>query len=259
MMQIDDQGMIISTEIQTYRVEQQRMSMIERAALQTIRGLVAHQPNSSDAASTLEGYTRMPSTPQGLKRPNGAHFLITREGRIVQTASLFTQTQHVGALRSRALLELSCSQRMKKQLSAEATHKAEKQKDVPQRYTDNTDSVGIEMVGLCRLPEVVDIARLDCFELAELRGLLKVKELPAQLIVNTLDFVQANDRDKKAKLLNIVGVYDVITGAQQGALSFLIEELMDTFNISPTEVQRHPAVSYKNSTEAQSAHITTWH
>lgn len=50
-------------------------------------------------------------------------------------------------------------------------------------------------------------------------------------------------------------VYEPITPAQQTSLSWLVGKLRATYNISLTEVFRHPEVSWKNETEASSA---TW-
>lgn len=50
-------------------------------------------------------------------------------------------------------------------------------------------------------------------------------------------------------------VYEALTEQQQASLKWLISELQITFNLPTVEVFRHPVVSWKNATEAESA---TW-
>src|SRR5262245_47429295 len=47
--------------------------------------------------------------------------------------------------------------------------------------------------------------------------------------------------------------YDVVTGAQNDSLKWLVGELRATLNVPTTEVFRHPDVSRKNPTEASTA------
>ena len=85
-----------------------------------------------------------------LRRINGAHFLIDKDGTIYQVASLHRQTWHVGKLRSRCVAEHRCSATELHALShfsPTAEHRREMAKHVPQRYPSNEDSVGIEIVG----------------------------------------------------------------------------------------------------------------
>jgi len=80
----------------------------------------------------------------------GAHFLIDKDGTIYQVASLYKQTWHVGKLRARCLAEHRCSQadlNALRHFSPTNEHQREMQKQVPDRYPSNEDSVGIEIVG----------------------------------------------------------------------------------------------------------------
>lgn len=49
------------------------------------------------------------------------------------------------------------------------------------------------------------------------------------------------------------GVYEKVTAQQNASLQWLISELTSTFGVSMTEIFRHPVVSRKNPSEAQSA------
>jgi N-acetyl-anhydromuramyl-L-alanine amidase AmpD len=48
-------------------------------------------------------------------------------------------------------------------------------------------------------------------------------------------------------------VYEKVTAQQNASLQWLISELTSTFGVSMTEIFRHPVVSRKNPSEAQSA------
>ena len=47
--------------------------------------------------------------------------------------------------------------------------------------------------------------------------------------------------------------FEQVTAAQNQSLKWLISELSLTLNLSPTEIFRHPVLSYKNLTEAETA------
>ena len=49
------------------------------------------------------------------------------------------------------------------------------------------------------------------------------------------------------------GVYEAVNAQQNASLHWLISELTSTFGIPMTEIFRHPVVSRKNPTEAESA------
>jgi N-acetyl-anhydromuramyl-L-alanine amidase AmpD len=93
---------------------------IERGAMGKVNGIVVHQTSVATSSSTFNSYRS--------KGANGAHFLIDKDGLIYQTASLKKHTNHVGRLQSRSVHE----------------HK----KPFPLRFPSNTDSIGIEIVGL---------------------------------------------------------------------------------------------------------------
>ena len=179
---------------------------LEGGPMQAIHGIVVHQTNSPTAASTLNGYKDA--------KPNGAHFLIDKDGTIYQTASVYKKTRHVGYLKSRCVAKHTCSPTELKNLNGKKLGKQisgiEAKKKWPARYPSNEDSIGIEMVAMA---------------------------LPKN---------EPND-DKKT--------FESVTKEQQASLKWLIQELTLTLKVQMTEIFRHPAVSWKNRTEASTA---TW-
>lgn len=182
---------------------------IERGAMDVVNGIVVHQTGGSNAASTFNSYMKTDVT------PNGAHFLIDKDGTIYQTASLFRATNHVGLLQSRCVIKHQCTpaefeHSMKLQAirpvpaMAKAVHRNEERKPWPDRFPSNADSVGIECVG-----------------------------------------EWAGDRGKEK--------YVPLTDAQNESLKWLVKELAGALGVSMTEVYRHPEIGRKNETEARSA------
>lgn len=136
MLHIDKYGHIINTKIHlaiTTPIQKQPMSYIA--------GIIVHQTGGASAQSALNSY---------LAGSSGAHFLIDKDGTIYQTASLHSQTWHVGKLKARCLVNMSCAPTELKSLSRfdpAGEHKREIAKKVPHRYPANQDSIGIELVG----------------------------------------------------------------------------------------------------------------
>lgn len=112
-----------------------------------VDGIVVHQTASPSASSTFSSYQQADA--------NGAHFLIDRDGTIYQTASVFRVTWHVGYLQSRCLITKKCAPAEFKKMfamerasnHAKKVNAAERKKDFPDRYPNNSDSIGIEIVG----------------------------------------------------------------------------------------------------------------
>ncbi|WP_084455077.1 peptidoglycan recognition protein family protein [Comamonas composti] len=182
---------------------------IERGTMNAVNGIVVHQTGAPMASSTFHSYSDLKIT------PNGAHFLIDKNGTIYQTASLYRVTNHVGLMQSRCLNTKKCTPTELKHAqilmtkkpfiaAVEALHKSEEQKIWPDRYPSNADSIGIECVG----------------------------EAPG---------------DPKKE------VYVPLTDAQQDSLKWLIKELVETLGVSMQEVYRHPEIGRKNATEARTA------
>lgn len=143
MSRLDSNGMLIAP-----RVQAQRYSHIEHGALGDVHAIVLHQTDSSSAQSTLAAYSG---------GGNGAHFLIAKDGRIIQAASLRMRCNHVGRLFRSRCLELQGVQcrdaRLAKAMALgwaariKAVDRLERQKFWPDRFPVNGDSIGIELVG----------------------------------------------------------------------------------------------------------------
>jgi len=138
MLIIDKEGMVADP-----KVEAARATTIERGPMDKVNGLIVHQTGGGTAASSLSSYKSASA--------NGAHFLIDKDGKIYQTASIYKQTWHVGKLQSRCVLEKSCSEvdlKGLKKFNPKRENDRELEKAVPERYPANVDSIGIEIVGV---------------------------------------------------------------------------------------------------------------
>jgi N-acetyl-anhydromuramyl-L-alanine amidase AmpD len=113
---------------------------IERGRLSQVNGIIVHQTGAPTAKHTLNSYAR--------KGANGAHFLIDKDGTIYQTASVRRATSHVGHLQARCLVELRCTKdAFKGKGIGKGIGRIEAEKEWPDRYPGNFDSLGIEIVG----------------------------------------------------------------------------------------------------------------
>jgi N-acetyl-anhydromuramyl-L-alanine amidase AmpD len=142
-----DKGKLVDT-----KVKQKIFSTLHRGKLPTINAIVVHQTGAETAAHTFNSYKGSSA--------HGAHFLIDKNGDIYQTALITQKTTHVGKLRSRCLVTKICSKDelaaanaiyLKKGQSYPVRVKKlndhEKIKDYPDRYPQNDDSIGVEIVG----------------------------------------------------------------------------------------------------------------
>jgi hypothetical protein len=216
MLQIDEQGMLVSAHVRP-----RRFSQIERQPLTDVKGIIVHQTGADRASSSLNSYANA--------KANGAHFLIDKDGVIYQTASVFKRTNHVGALQARCLAEYSCkpaafakSKGFPQESAVDRMHEIEMLKSTPSRYPSNVDSIGIEIAGKAFLPPG--------------------KSAPAG----------ASPRQKEV-YFNNNSVYEDVNHAQNLSLRWLVSELRQTLQIAESEVFRHPVVSRKNPTEASTA------
>jgi N-acetyl-anhydromuramyl-L-alanine amidase AmpD len=202
MLYIDKAGYVDSDLI-----EKNIFGNLEHGTMSKVNGIVVHQTFTDDTKTVFNSY-RTPSA-------NGAHFLIGKEGKIYQTASVRRITYHVGRLKSRCIETRICSEtELKHVLSLEsitstskrssAVHRNEIRKTFPHRYPGNPDSIGIELVGNAFGPKGREI-------------------------------------------------YEAVTDLQNAALRWLINELTTTLGVSMQEIYRHPKVSRKNKTEASTA------
>lgn len=144
MSSIDKNGMLISPKITLWRFPN-----IEHGAMNVVHGIIVHQTDSPNVQSTFNAYSN---------GGNGAHFLIEKSGSIYQTASLNKRCYHVGRRIKSKCLEIEKNQCKDKALTKLMTlgwtkrivaiDKHERQKNYPDRFPVNSDSVGIELVGM---------------------------------------------------------------------------------------------------------------
>lgn len=137
MLLIDKDGMVTDP-----KVTASRATTIERGPMDKVNGIIVHQTGGATAESSLSSYKGASA--------NGAHFLIDKDGKIYQTASIYKQTWHVGKLQSRCLLEKTCSEvdtQALKKFNPKRENDREMEKSVPERFPANVDSIGIEIVG----------------------------------------------------------------------------------------------------------------
>lgn len=146
---------------------------------------------------------------------NGAHFLIDKDGTVYQTASVKKITWHVGKLKIRCLSEKSCS--------ADESRKL-KRMSWSERLKYERDEETKK-----KFPE----------------------RYPSNEDSLGIELVGAAAPSKDP---NIRGdIYDTVTDAQNTSLKWLVFELTVTLELPMSEIYRHPVVSYKNPTEAETA------
>jgi len=143
MSTVDKNGMLIDPKVTLKRYQH-----IEHGPLKSIHAIVVHQTDTLTAQQTFNSYNG---------GGNGAHFLIDKTGKIYQTASLQKRCYHVGRRIKSRCLEINkknCSSpEMTKILAMRwaqqviSIDKLERQKNYPDRFPVNSDSVGIEIVG----------------------------------------------------------------------------------------------------------------
>lgn len=146
---------------------------------------------------------------------HGAHFLIDKDGVVYQTASLHSRTNHVGLLRSRCLARHSCKPADLKALQ-KAGPRGENRREQTKSFPD-------------RFP-----ANRDSIGI----------ELVGEYNPNP-DFGKVPGADEY--------VYVSVTEAQNASLRWLVGQLRRTLDVAAEEVHRHPAVSFKTSSEAATA------
>ncbi|MBV8273343.1 MAG: N-acetylmuramoyl-L-alanine amidase, partial [Cupriavidus sp.] len=189
---------------------------LERGDMNSVVGIVVHQTGGQSAQGTLAGYRA--------KGANGAHFLIDKDGTIYQTASLNKKTNHVGQIQSRCYIEKTCPPAEFKLIQQQERTNKDKRKVTarehlkawPDRYPNNSDSIGIELVGFHRN---VDGKPEPVYDVVTERQNSSLKWLIGILSSN-LD---------------------------------LHSTLKERWEISINEIFRHPEIGRKNETEASTA------
>jgi N-acetyl-anhydromuramyl-L-alanine amidase AmpD len=148
---------------------------------------------------------------------NGAHFLIDKDGTIYQTARIDQKCWHVGNIKSRCNELKTCTPEEMKEINSALFKKGESYE--------------------------VRIRNLSQQEAK--------KPYPKRYPTNddALGIELVGRFDAKS------GNYDVVTKQQNESLIWLLSALQSTLGLTDDDVYRHPEVSYKQSTEAQSARL----
>lgn len=144
MSKIDKEGMLIDAKVII-----KRFARLEHGNVDAMRAIVLHQTDSPTAAAAFNSYG---------SSNKGTHFLIDKNGSIYQTASLHKRCYHVGQLIKSRCLEIKKSRCHDKQIAKVLTRnwvaklnsidKIERGKKYPSRFPVNSDSIGIELVGM---------------------------------------------------------------------------------------------------------------
>lgn len=146
---------------------------------------------------------------------NGAHFLIDKDGTIFQTARIDQKCWHVGNIKSRCSELKICSPEELKEINSILFKKSESYE--------------------------VRIRNLSQHEAK--------KPYPDRYPTNddALGIELVGRFDAKS------GSYDIVTKPQNDSLVWLLSVLETTLSVSNEDVYRHPQVSYKEPSEAESA------
>ena len=248
-LNIDDKGHVQHERVllKTAAGRETISPKIERMEMPKVNGLIIHQTNSPSVSSTLNSYA--------LKGANGAHFLIDKDGTIYQTASLKRKTNHVGRLRSRCAQEESCSpQEMKlnQKHDPEGESLRESKKPVGDRFPSNSDSIGIELVGMAyKAKSHQETSNLDGsfnFLITTTDGkMLKYENLSADVAIRMREEI------KESKNKDNYSVFEQVTLQQNESLRWLTQQLRREYSIPESEVFAHPTVSRKAGSEALTA------
>lgn len=133
------------------KIETKIIPNLEHGYLSKVNAIVIHRTAASTAKSTLNAWKT---------KKSGAHFLIDKNGKIYQTAGLDKKCWHMGLVVAKCRLESSCTKKDGEVISNILHGKGgwsekfknillhERKKSYPDRYPMNSDSIGIELVGL---------------------------------------------------------------------------------------------------------------
>lgn len=114
---------------------------LENGPLDGPRAIVLHRTDSTTTEGTIRSF----------ERGVGTHFLVGKDGAVIQAASLLQKTAHVGKIRSRCHITGTCSAEEQALIDSwgwapSRIHSHERDKPYPIRFPTNEDSVGIETV-----------------------------------------------------------------------------------------------------------------
>lgn len=147
MINIDAKGWVHDASVKL-----EPRSAIDKGPIGKINAIVLHRTASRNASSVLAAWK---------SKPEGAHFLISETGAIYQCVSLKSQCWHVGKLYAKCRTTSSCSKEDETQINELLERKKtswgtkfrlitkhELDKNYPDRFPHNHDSIGIEVVGM---------------------------------------------------------------------------------------------------------------
>ena len=248
-LNIDDKGHVQHERVllKTAAGRETISPKIERKEMPEVNGLIVHQTNSPSVSSTLNSYAQ--------DEANGAHFLIDKDGTIYQTASLNQTTNHVGRLRSRCAQEKSCSPeetKLNQKHDPKGEAQREREKQAGDRFPSNSDSIGIELVGMSyKAKSYQETSNPDGsfnFLVTTEKGkILKYESLSADVAS------QMREEIKKSKSGKDYSVFEQVTSQQNESLRWLTQQLRSEYSIPESEVFAHPTVSCKTGSEALTA------
>jgi len=145
----------------------------------------------------------------------GAHFLIDKDGTIYQTASIYKMTHHVGMLRVRCQAERRCKPVEVKKFKGMKWSEFK-------RYSKEQEIRK-------RYPD---------------RHPFNADSIGIELVGEALPREERNQSKR---------VFEAVTDEQNMSLQWLVFELTVSLGLSMKNIFRHPIVSYKNPTEAETA------
>lgn len=188
------------------KITKEHRTPIEHSPIAAVNAVVLHRTASGSAASVSSAWKT---------QKEGAHFLISENGKIFQTASLKKQCWHVGKLYSKCQTVSSCSDEDTKAMEA-ILHKKdinwgkkfglitkrELNKGYPLRFPHNHDSLGIEVVGVMSKAS-------------------EIYEIPNQL--------------------------------QLDALFWLLDRIISTYRISLKDIYAHGKIAHKDKNKSEGA------
>lgn len=196
-----------------------RFSGLEHGSRTQTNAIVLHMTGGS-AASTLANYANTSI---------GAHFLIKRDGTIVQTAGLDQIAYHVGNPRPKGFVPTPAGGN--RRVDADLLPAAEAILD---RMQAGTMSFGEGIRALAALERIKPYGEDRADETT--RGPINSDSIGIEF-----EAVPVND------------VYPALTDAQRASGQALLDLLKTHYGLDAADVYEHPDVSYKNYTEARGA------
>lgn len=216
----EDAGNANLLQSQPGRVEVRRFTNLERGTRQQTNAIVLHMTGGT-AAGTLAAYAR---------RDVGAHYLITKEGKIIQTASLEQETAHVGTPRPKGYVPTAAGGN--RRVDGDLT-------PASRRVLDDMQAGSISFGE--------GVRRLARLEASKPYGNDRRDESTRGPINRDSIGIEFEAR------VGADGNYEALTPQQIAAGRVLVEYLQQRYGLEDADVYEHPDVSYKQYSEARGA------